>query len=261
MAWRGVLLLVLLGVSTRSAFGAGEYCSVLANNASNTCTTGSCATINPPLDNFYASNSVCVIPGANGVLDNIVCPNTGAVQKIDLKNAAGAVYGDLTVFRTYNDQLFLSPRFYSSGGLPTVLVQTDTGAATSSMIFLSDSLANSTSNYDDALNRAGNYTCATLAIDLKSMCTSGTSKYVPNVLGSNSNCRCTADNTFNPSLCAPTDVSSAANLFLRATYMVATMDDENCTSDIHPNWFKETPVFCDGKPICFVKSTKKRIKC
>jgi large subunit ribosomal protein L31 len=27
-------------------------------------------------------------------------------------------------------------------------------------------------------------------------------------------------------------------------------------SYIHPNWFKETTVFCDGKPIGFVSSTK-----
>lgn len=26
--------------------------------------------------------------------------------------------------------------------------------------------------------------------------------------------------------------------------------------EIHPNWFKQTPVFCDGKAICFVNSTK-----
>jgi large subunit ribosomal protein L31 len=26
--------------------------------------------------------------------------------------------------------------------------------------------------------------------------------------------------------------------------------------EIHPTWFKETPVFCDGKPIGFVGSTK-----
>ena len=30
-------------------------------------------------------------------------------------------------------------------------------------------------------------------------------------------------------------------------------------SDIHPTWFKETPVFCDGKLICFVKSTKQEL--
>ena len=30
-------------------------------------------------------------------------------------------------------------------------------------------------------------------------------------------------------------------------------------SEIHPNWFKDTPVFCDGKPICAVKSTKKEL--
>jgi large subunit ribosomal protein L31 len=30
-------------------------------------------------------------------------------------------------------------------------------------------------------------------------------------------------------------------------------------SDIHPNWFKKTPVFCDGKAICFVSSTKREL--
>lgn len=28
---------------------------------------------------------------------------------------------------------------------------------------------------------------------------------------------------------------------------------------IHPDWSKKTPVFCDGKPICFVKSTKREL--
>ena len=30
-------------------------------------------------------------------------------------------------------------------------------------------------------------------------------------------------------------------------------------SKIHPSWFKETPVFCDGKPIGFVGSTKSEL--
>lgn len=28
---------------------------------------------------------------------------------------------------------------------------------------------------------------------------------------------------------------------------------------IHPTWFKETPIFCDGKPIGFVGSTKREL--
>lgn len=31
-------------------------------------------------------------------------------------------------------------------------------------------------------------------------------------------------------------------------------------SEIHPKWFKDTPVFCDGKPICFVGSTKRELQ-
>ena len=27
-------------------------------------------------------------------------------------------------------------------------------------------------------------------------------------------------------------------------------------SDIHPEWFKKTPVLCDGKPLCLIGSTK-----
>ncbi len=30
-------------------------------------------------------------------------------------------------------------------------------------------------------------------------------------------------------------------------------------SEIHPNWFKETPIFCDGKPVGFVGSTKREL--
>ena len=31
-------------------------------------------------------------------------------------------------------------------------------------------------------------------------------------------------------------------------------------SNIHPNWFKTTPVLCDGKPLCFIGSTKKELQ-
>jgi len=30
-------------------------------------------------------------------------------------------------------------------------------------------------------------------------------------------------------------------------------------SEIHPTWFSNTPVFCDGKLICYVGSTKKEL--
>ena len=31
-------------------------------------------------------------------------------------------------------------------------------------------------------------------------------------------------------------------------------------SDIHPTWSKDTPVLWDGKPLCFVGSTKKELQ-
>jgi large subunit ribosomal protein L31 len=31
-------------------------------------------------------------------------------------------------------------------------------------------------------------------------------------------------------------------------------------SKIHPNWFKDTKVMCDGKPLCLVGSTKKELQ-
>jgi len=31
-------------------------------------------------------------------------------------------------------------------------------------------------------------------------------------------------------------------------------------SDIHPKWFKDTPVLFDGKPLCLIGSTKKEIQ-
>jgi large subunit ribosomal protein L31 len=31
-------------------------------------------------------------------------------------------------------------------------------------------------------------------------------------------------------------------------------------SDIHPTWFENTPVLCDGKPICLVGSTKSELQ-
>lgn len=30
--------------------------------------------------------------------------------------------------------------------------------------------------------------------------------------------------------------------------------------DIHPNWFEKAPIFCDGKPLCFIGSTKKELQ-
>lgn len=31
-------------------------------------------------------------------------------------------------------------------------------------------------------------------------------------------------------------------------------------SDIHATWFKNTPVLCDGKPLCLVGSTKPELQ-
>ena len=31
-------------------------------------------------------------------------------------------------------------------------------------------------------------------------------------------------------------------------------------SNIHPNWFENTPILCDGKPICLVGSTKSELQ-
>ena len=31
-------------------------------------------------------------------------------------------------------------------------------------------------------------------------------------------------------------------------------------SDIHPKWFKNTPILCDGKPLCLVGSTKNELQ-
>jgi large subunit ribosomal protein L31 len=31
-------------------------------------------------------------------------------------------------------------------------------------------------------------------------------------------------------------------------------------SDIHPTWFKETPILCDGKPLCLTGSTKPKLQ-
>ena len=31
-------------------------------------------------------------------------------------------------------------------------------------------------------------------------------------------------------------------------------------SDIHPKWFQKTPVLCDGKPLCFIGSTKSELQ-
>lgn len=31
-------------------------------------------------------------------------------------------------------------------------------------------------------------------------------------------------------------------------------------SNIHPKWFQKTPVLCDGKPLCFIGSTKSELQ-
>ena len=31
-------------------------------------------------------------------------------------------------------------------------------------------------------------------------------------------------------------------------------------SDIHPTWFKKSPVLCDGKPLCYIDSTKRELQ-
>ena len=30
--------------------------------------------------------------------------------------------------------------------------------------------------------------------------------------------------------------------------------------NIHPKWFNDTPIFCDGKPLCLVGSTKNKLQ-
>lgn len=30
--------------------------------------------------------------------------------------------------------------------------------------------------------------------------------------------------------------------------------------DIHPKWFEKAILFCDGKPLCFIGSTKKELQ-
>jgi large subunit ribosomal protein L31 len=31
-------------------------------------------------------------------------------------------------------------------------------------------------------------------------------------------------------------------------------------ADLHPKWFTETPILCDGKPICLIGSTKQELQ-
>ena len=30
--------------------------------------------------------------------------------------------------------------------------------------------------------------------------------------------------------------------------------------DIHPQWFPQTPILCDGKPLCFIGSTRRELQ-
>ena len=31
-------------------------------------------------------------------------------------------------------------------------------------------------------------------------------------------------------------------------------------SNLHPEWFKETPIFCDGQLLCLIGSTKRELQ-
>jgi len=31
-------------------------------------------------------------------------------------------------------------------------------------------------------------------------------------------------------------------------------------ADIHPQWFPQTPILCDGKPLCFIDSTRRELQ-
>ena len=31
-------------------------------------------------------------------------------------------------------------------------------------------------------------------------------------------------------------------------------------SEIHPTWFNNTPILCDGKPLCLIGSTKSQLQ-
>ena len=30
--------------------------------------------------------------------------------------------------------------------------------------------------------------------------------------------------------------------------------------DLHPQWFTETPILCDGKPLCLIGSTRRQLQ-
>jgi large subunit ribosomal protein L31 len=30
--------------------------------------------------------------------------------------------------------------------------------------------------------------------------------------------------------------------------------------DLHPQWFTETPILCDGKPLCLIGSTRRELQ-
>jgi hypothetical protein len=187
------------------------------------------------MDKYYADNSVCIIPGANGVLNSIVCPSDTATQVLILTDGSSSTpKGEVVVFRNYDNQLLLSPRFFAntdSPPKPMVSVHSELDGTIQSSIFVGTNLiSGSTSNYDNALNRAGYYSCATTGIDLANVCVSGQSKFIPNVLGTNSNCRCNSTGTFDASICPPMDVTTTTNLFFEATYLVYPLDDSTCAA-------------------------------
>jgi hypothetical protein len=68
-----------------------------------------------PVDKYYMSPQYCFLPGVTSDGDN-VCGGPGAKETVSLRDYSGVSYGELEVFRDWNDYLYFTPRITASEG-------------------------------------------------------------------------------------------------------------------------------------------------
>jgi hypothetical protein len=147
--------------------------------------------------------------------------------------ASGITRGMLNVYRDYSDILYLVPQIYQTTAFPQMNVigkptDNDNLAEASGSVFVGGNILNTTANYVDSIP-TGLYTCVGWRIDLKHLCTAGTSRYVQ-PLGSiasatnNWGCKCFSTDTYNPALCPTSDISATSNVFIDAQFTTGALN-------------------------------------
>jgi hypothetical protein len=189
-------------------------------------------------DDYWSDSLACAIPGDDvrifptNYASTQVCGGSSGIAKLDLvdKNNMSAVYGQVYVWKSYSDVLFISfaidPVVTGNQAYLFQPKQDPTVGVFSNAIKVWDSLVPNTNltNYADMLTATSDpLTCGTALIQLQQTCNPTNSRYVNNPLTGNTNggCYCTSSSRPDASLCPTKDLTASANLFLSVKLSLA----------------------------------------